>query len=53
MDRRDVLIARSALTVMVMVTEDEIAHVGEGDGGLVGWDGMPCVEEVVVGETAL
>ncbi|MCJ1468642.1 hypothetical protein MMC07_007271 [Pseudocyphellaria aurata] len=47
------LAARSGVTVTVMVTEDEIAHVGEGDGGLVGWDGMPCVEKMMVGETAL
>lgn len=33
--------------------QDEIAHVREGDGGLVGWDCVAGVADVVVGETAL
>ena len=36
-----------------MTAQDEVAHVREGDGGLVGWDCVAGVADVVVRETAL
>lgn len=35
------------------MSENEVAHVCEGDGGLVGWNCVAGVEDVMVGETAL